>query len=413
MAKHLSSHNILINQQHGFREKFSCETQLISAIHDWAKSINFRGQTDVLLLDFSKAFDSVPHERLLVKLDFYGIRGNMLNWIKAFLTNRKQSVSVNGIFSSSKSVVSGVPQGFVLGPVLFLLFINDISTSIQSKLRLFADDCVLYREIATPQDCQALQKDLDRLFLWSKTWQLKFNVSKCYHLGITRKRIPVKFIYSMNGKYITQTSSTPYLDVTITDNLSWNEHCDNICKKANSTLGLLKRILSGCTPEVKNTTYRTLVRPKLEYASSAWNPYTQCNIDKIEMVQRRAARFVYNDYSCYNSVSFMINSLGWESLEQRRLTNQACMFYKIYNGLVGISLPPEVTPITRVSRQPNCAPFQQLVTLNDTYKYSFYPRTIRTSNSIPLSTIPDSLAKFKACVPSFFLVQATYNNLKS
>ena len=145
MAKHLFLNNILIDQQHGFREKFSCEAQLISAIHDWAKGINFRSQTDVILLDFSKAFDSVPHERLVVKLDFHGIRGKVLNWIRAFLTNRKQKVSVNGVLSLSRHVVSGVTQGSVLGLVLFLLFINDISNSIHSNLRLFADDCVLYR----------------------------------------------------------------------------------------------------------------------------------------------------------------------------------------------------------------------------------------------------------------------------
>ena len=398
MAKHLSLNNILIDQQHGFREKFSCETQLISAIHDWAKGINFRSQTDVILLDFSKAFDTVPHERLLVKLDFYGIRGKMLNWIRAFLTNRKQKVSVNGVLSSSRPVVSGVPQGSVLGPVLFLLFINDISNSIRSNLRLFADDCVLYKEVATQQDCQVLQQDLHLLSHWSKTWQLSFNVSKCYHLGITRKKIPIEFNYSLDGKFIARASSTTYLGIFITNNLSWNEHCDNICKKANSTLGLLRRILSGCAPQVKNTAYCTLVRPKLEYASSVWNPHTKSNVDKIEMVQRRAARFVCHDYSRYSHVSTLINALGWESLEQRRLNNQVCMFYKIYSGLVGITLPAEINPVSRVSRYPNCAPFQQLITLNDTYKYSFYPRTIRTWNNIPLPTIPDSLDKFKAVV---------------
>ena len=145
-----------------------------------------KGLVNGVLCHFSKAFDSVPHERLLVKLDFYGIKGKMLNWIRAFLTNRKQKVSVNGVLSSPKPVVSGFPQGFVLGPVLFLLFINDISNSIRSNLRLFADDCVLYKEVATRQDCQILQQDLHLLSHLSKTWQLSFNVSKCYHLGITR-----------------------------------------------------------------------------------------------------------------------------------------------------------------------------------------------------------------------------------
>ena len=400
MSKHLSLNNILIDQQHGFREKFSCETQLISAVHDWAKGINLCQQTDVILLDFSKAFDSVPHERLLTKLDYYGIRGKMLNWIKAFLSNRTQKVSVNGVLSSSRPVVSGVPQGSVLGPVLFILFINDISCSVQSNLRLFADDCVLYREVATSQDCLILQQDLHRLFLWSKTWQLTFNVNKCYHLGITCKRTPVNFNYTLDGKLISRVASATYLGISISDNLSWNKHCDIICKKANSTLGLLRRILSGCTPEVKSTAYLTLVRPKLEYASCVWNPHTQCNINKIEMVQRRAARFVHNDYSRFTHVTLLIKALRWDSLEHRRLTNQVFMFYKIYTGLVGISLPPEVVCNTRASRLPNCAPFCQLATLNDTYKYSFYPRAIRTWNSLPLALIPNSLDEFKVTISS-------------
>ena len=188
MAKHSSGNNILINEQHGFRQQFSCETQLISALHDWAKSINSRSQTDVTLLDFSKAFDSVLHQRLLLKLVYYGIRGNMLMWIKAFLSNRSQSVLINGTQSSSKPGLSGVPQGSVLGPVLFLLYINDIPSSVKSSLRLFADDCILYREIHDAQDCWTLQDDLKQLSSWSNTWQLHFNVKKCYHLGITCKK---------------------------------------------------------------------------------------------------------------------------------------------------------------------------------------------------------------------------------
>ena len=170
MAKHLSKNNIIIDEQHGFRQRFSCETQLITTIHDWAKSINVCRQTDAILLDFSKAFDSVPHQRLLLKLDYYGIRGNLLLWIKAFLSNRSQFVSINGTQSSPKPVLSGVSQGSILGPVLFLLFINDITNYINANLRLFADDCILYNEIQSSQDYLSLQNNLNQLSLWSKSW---------------------------------------------------------------------------------------------------------------------------------------------------------------------------------------------------------------------------------------------------
>ena len=211
-------------------------------------------------------------------------------------------------FSYPCQLFLGVPQGCVLGPVLFLLFINDISSSVQLNLCLFADDCVLYREVAALQDCQALQQDLDPLFLWSETWQLTFNVTKFYHLGITHKRTPLDFDYLLNGKFISRVSSTTYLGIHITDNLSWNDHCSNICKRANSALGLLRWILSGCSVEVKSSAYSTVVCPKLEYASSVWNPHNQCYIyiDKIEMIQHQVARV---DDVFTNSIKVLLVSL--------------------------------------------------------------------------------------------------------
>ena len=176
----------------------------------------------------------------------------MLKWItKAFLTNRSQSVSINGVQSSTKCVLSGVPQGSILGPVLFLLYINDISSSVKSSLCLFADDCILYREICEEQDCWALQDDLNQLSLWSKTWQLNFNVKKCYHLGVTCKKVPTEFQYVLNGQPISRVSSAQYLGITETDNLCWNEYINNICKKANSTLGLLRRILADVLKKLR------------------------------------------------------------------------------------------------------------------------------------------------------------------
>ena len=166
---HLNKYGIITSKQHGFRKGMSCETQLVEAIHDWTSTIlnKGQGQVDVILLDFSKAFDTVPHQRLLQKLNKYGMRKRTLNWISSFLTNRTHHVVVNGSTSNVESVLSGVPQGTVLGPFLFLIYINDIEQHLTSKISLFADDSVIYRNINSPNDAKSLQNDIFRLQKWA------------------------------------------------------------------------------------------------------------------------------------------------------------------------------------------------------------------------------------------------------
>ena len=201
MAKHLAAYNILLDSQHGFREKLSTQTQLITSVHDWATTLNNRGQCDLVLLDFSKAFDMVPHRRLAVKLDYYGIRGPTLRWIVSFLSNRQQAVAVNGSLSSWEQVTSGVPQGSVLGLALFLLYINDINRHLQSDIRLFADDSIIYKEITSPSDHNVLQKDLESLATWSNTWLMSLNVKKCAIMSVTlKKKTQSLFIYHPRGR---------------------------------------------------------------------------------------------------------------------------------------------------------------------------------------------------------------------
>jgi len=177
VCKFLNSNNILTPKQHGFRPGFSCETQLILSIDDWARSLDSGFRTDVAIFDFSKAFDSVPHTRLLGKLHYryYGICGQMLTWFSSFLLNHYQRVVVNGSQSSWSDVISGVPQGTVLGPLLFLLYINDITGNIQSNIRLFADDCIVYHTIRSQDDYCKLQNDISSLLRWAETWQMRFN----------------------------------------------------------------------------------------------------------------------------------------------------------------------------------------------------------------------------------------------
>ena len=191
----LNSFDILVDAQHGFRPGCSCETQLINTVEHLARSVNDRNQTDLLILDFSKAFDKVAHKRLLLKLEYYGIRGSVLAWIKAWLIRRTQQVAVEGEFSEKSCVRSGVPQGTVLGPLCFLLFVNDIA----SKIKSFADDTLLYGVVHNSDDAISLLSDLYKLVQWAKLWQIAFKHSEFYVLPVCRTKCPFIHPNTMPG----------------------------------------------------------------------------------------------------------------------------------------------------------------------------------------------------------------------
>ena len=249
--KHLAFESILADCQHGFRSQRSCETQLVQFFHDLVSNLdralnrNHR-QTDVIIMNFAKAFDKVPHRRLLYKLDYYGIRGSTHKWITSWLSGRFQKVVLDGQASDPVPVLSGVPQGSVLGPVLFLIFINDLPENIRSSVRLFADDCVLYRNIESPTDCQILQDDLNRLAQWEADWKMKFYVAKCHSMRVTRHPPDkhIQFEYTLHQQRLEQVQSAKYLGITISDDLDWGQHISEISSKATKTLGFLRRNLA-------------------------------------------------------------------------------------------------------------------------------------------------------------------------
>ena len=249
VMKHVDKHSILSDCQHGFRARRSCETQLVTLQHDLASALDKGVQTDMVVLDFSKAFDRVPHRRLLRKLHHYGIRGNTHQWITSFLLGRTQRVTVEGCSSDSVPVVSGVPQGSVLGPLLFLLFINDLPDKIISKTRLFADDCIVYRPIYDKNGCAVLQQDLDALAEWESKWGMEFHPQKCSVLRVSRSRSPIIHSYKLKGHILITENTTKYLGVDLQTTLSWKTHIDRISKKANSMLGFLRRNLRSCSED--------------------------------------------------------------------------------------------------------------------------------------------------------------------
>ena len=240
VSHHLTQYNILRTEQHGFWSGRSCESQLLITIHDLAQNLDEGKQTDVILLDFTKAFDKVPHNHLCYKLSLYGIRGSLLLWIKNFLTGRTQQVVVNGHISGHTEVTSGVPQGSVIVPLLFLLHINNLPDDITSTVKLYADDVLLYRSIDSIQDSIALQQDLNTLQDWANKWLMVFNPTKCELIRITNKRNRQLSDYYIQNTLIKANSQVKYLGVTIDEHLTFNDHIKNIANKANTVRAFLQ-----------------------------------------------------------------------------------------------------------------------------------------------------------------------------
>ena len=258
MRAFLEEHISLSQLQHEFRPRHSCLTQLLETVHQWAATLDKGKSIHAVFLDFAKAFESVPHQRLLIKRDHIGVRGQVLKWVESFLTGRLQRVVVNGHSSSWAPVTSGVPQGSVLGPLLFIIFINDIMDNVSSTGGLFADDCVIYREVSHRRDAEELQRDLEKISEWTKTWQLSLNIKKCKVMEITNRKITVDFEYCLTGTNLDWVDSFRYLGLLIDTKLRWNNHCCNIAAKATRILNLLKRSMSGCSQRAKQLVFRLL-----------------------------------------------------------------------------------------------------------------------------------------------------------
>ena len=236
---HIAENDLLSPKQHGFIQGRSCVTQLLAVLDSWTLALDEGGNIDTIYLDFANAFDTVPHQRLLTKLRGYGIEGRILTWIEAFLTDRRRGVVINDIRSSWADVTSTIPQGSVLGPMLFICYINDMPSSVQSSIYLFADDAKLYRNIASDDDPTALQHDIQQLEKWSEEWQLHFNPSKCkvMHLG---RQNPHRD-YTMGATTLATTTSEKDLGVYVDTELTFEKHIETVVNHANRMLGLIRR----------------------------------------------------------------------------------------------------------------------------------------------------------------------------
>ena len=266
--------NILASNQCGFRSGYNTTDCLVDLIEEITKALDEEKYAVSIFLDLSKAFDTVNHSILLPKLDLYGIRGNGNQWFRSYLSNRKQKVFVNGVESNFLLVNSGVPQGSMLGPFLFLIYINDISRKIMSNTKLFADDTKVYRILRdTKEDVEELQKDLIRLESWSNDWRLKFNTDKCEAMCMSKKNDYSSPQYQLCGNQLKAVSEVKDLGIYITSNLSWSMQANKCANKANSVLRFIRRTVGPKNPQLFSKLYKILVSLILEYCSPVWCPH--------------------------------------------------------------------------------------------------------------------------------------------
>ena len=328
IVKHLEQNNLLNDSQHGFRNKRSCLTNLLDFFYDIFKMYDESKAVDVIYLDFQKAFDKVPHKRLLAKIKAHGIDGKVYLWLKNWLSNRKQRVVINGKESDWLTVTSGVPQGSVLGPILFLIYINDIDNDLVCKISKFADDTKIGNKASTLLQRQQIQTDLNKLVEWADRWQMNFNINKCkvLHLGNRNQKAQ----YNMNGIQLNAVDKEKDLGVIITSDLKPSLQCTEAVKKANKLVGLIGRSFEFKSEKIILTLYNSLVRPHLEYCVQFWSPYYKKDIHKLERIQRRVTKMIprlrnkpYED---------RLSELNLFSLTKRRLRGDLIQVFKMFKG---------------------------------------------------------------------------------
>nr|VZH94453.1 unnamed protein product [Spirometra erinaceieuropaei] len=385
LMRFLGQHNLVSDAQHGFRSRRSCVTNLLNCLERWTRSVDEGNALHVVYIDFKKAFDSVPHQRLLHKLSRTGVRGNLLKWIQSFLLDRCQTVHVGGQKSTEVAVESGVPQGSVLGPTLFIIYVNDCVSELDCGVAMFADDITLWSVIRTADDEEHLQENLNRLQQWSKACLLPFNEKKCNILRVGRARSPNHIAYCLNGIPLQEVDSQKDLGVWITTSLKPSLHCTKIAKSAMSVLYLVKRAFSAFEEDCFAKVFRTFVRPQLEFAIQAWRHWTAKDLTILERVQRRATKLVAGQGSL--PYATRLANLDLFPLSYRQLRGDLIQAFRIIRGQ-DCSLVPrnffELATTTNLRGHP----FKLRVTgaRLDTRKF-FSNRVLEACNALPVDVV--------------------------
>ena len=381
ILRHMITHQLLSTRQHGFISGRSTLLQLLLVLEKWTEALDRGEDIDVVFLDFQKAFDKVPHRRMMDTLRYYGVRGDTGAWIRDFLSGRRQRVMVKGSSSSWRDVLSGIPQGSVLGPILFVLYINSLPDVVSgSEVYLFADDVKIFKSIVCVQDQITLQNDIDSMYEWTKDSLLVFNPQKCSSMTIS-KRKPENRCYEINSCRLRVTESERDLGVVVDNKLTFEEHIWSKIKKANTIMGIIRRTYTYLDDKTFLLLYKALVRPHIEYANQIWCPFLKKHIDGIENVQRRATRLLPN----MSGLTYQerLQRLNIPTLSYRRVRGDLIEVFKLVTGKYDNDVAEGLLEINpRVSRGNKLKLIKKRATLN-VRKYFFTNRVVNIWNKLP------------------------------
>lgn len=330
---------LLPASQFGFRPRHSTTLQLVRLVHDIAASLNDHKYVFTCFFDLAKAFDRVWHRGLLSKLDHFGVRGNALRWLTAYLTNRTQRVRLGQAFSSWRAVPAGVPQGSVLGPLLFIAYTSDLPSTVtdpSTNCDLYADDTSLSSSCTTAAaTALALQMSVNNVGSWLADWRLAANLSKTTVMEFTRRALPSRFTTSLDGSPLTRATSQRHLGITFTGDLRWTAHVNSILAKAAPLLYTLTRLRSQLPKKALSLFYKLYILPRIEYADVCWSPLPSHLRDRLERFQRRAAKVILRrPLFAESDHDELLRTMQWSSLESRRNFHHALLAHAIAAGQV-------------------------------------------------------------------------------
>ena len=402
LLKYMKENKLISRKQFGFLKGRSTVLQLLKVLDRWTEILDRGGCVDVIYCDFKKAFDTVPHRRLMSVLEYYGVTGPTLSWIRGFLSDRRQRVLVNGKDSEWHSVISGIPQGSVLGPVLFVVYINTmVEKDTKSEIFLFADDAKVFNAISQEPDTNSLQKDLDDMVDWTDDSRLQFHPGKCKSMRISggRTELPeINHDYYMKGQLLEHSSDEKDLGVIIDSKLSFDQHITEKVKIGNRMAGLIRRSFEYMDKVMFKQLFTSMVRPHLEYAAVVWNPHLQKHITALENVQRRATKMVpglvdkrghrlpYKD---------RLKALKLPTLAYRRYRGDMIEMFKLTHNLYDEDVSDDFLELeaSRARGHPYNVHKGRMCKGLDVRKYSFKVRVTEQWNNLPekvvMSTTPD------------------------